>query len=785
MVKGIKTDGYLIEDFLFKDENVRNMKDITYRFLNFVLYSFIFYGSVTGLIKDKNISNYNIENMTCFNIMEKDWEIMQKLLGKIPVELFINLIFDDIIEKLISCPKFNTKEEAVKFEKEINGIIINKLKEQKLINILKQMNVNSMNLNFFSNKSIIQERFPYEKYLEKDFPDFKYFYIFEFPNEEHFIKCFNSNDKNKEKYPIINCIINNDTIYTKIELMKYLPKINKLCNYMINFVSFKYSREEAKSILIKNEIKDEEFFNSLKEFIPIYKKIRPHIKQQGCHVFGELYLEINEESVLLSDLCVDSGEMGIGLVLLAMYEEMVGWQNGFINEVINSENIQIKNYKDLFNSKIMIQDCEKEQILDLPKFESEIILRNDKNSTLFEMIVDNSYRKESEVIYNYGEIEEELGSFILPKIKKFKQEFRKVVYQYECFTGERSDLIINFRDKYELRELSELELNAVVCYILKNNNKIDKKNFLFSLQVLIAVILDESPNINETLLAILEKNDNSNIPFIDIDINFFKGVLENIKQFETYEENSENINKEKNSNYLTVNCLINLFEIVEMFCWDDIRKNLDKNYLEEISKDIEIKLDNILNLKQEDENNTFTVTKIGLCSAIRKFLSRFSSGKSEENINPNNLLKSYIIKEELWPINFAEQDIDPEINLIFGNLEVKISQAVKLYDFLGGDGQKLEEIKNKYSKYVEKNKKRNQNQEKVEANAIEEKNKINKNLNEISDESKSHISIDNIDMELKGDIAEEEEEEEKSKDSSEENKDFEEEEEEKNENIYY
>ena len=783
MNKGIKTNGYLKEDFLFIDENVRDMKDITYRFLNFVLYSFIFYANIMGFIKEKNINKYNIENMTCFNIIEKDWEIMGKLLGKIPVELFINLIYDDIIEKLLSCPIFNSKEEAIKFEKEVNEIIINKLKETKLINNLKQINDNAINLDFLSNKAIIQEKFTYQKYLEKDFPDFKYFYIFEFPTEEHFIKSFNSNNKNKDKYPIINCIINNDSIYSKIELMKYIPKINKLCNYMINFVSFKYSREEAKSILVKDEIKEEDFTNTLQEFIQIYKKIRPYIKQQGCHEFGKLFLEMKEESILLSDLCVDSGEMGFGLVLYAIYEEMIGWQNNFINEVINSENIQIKNYKDLFNSKIMIQDCENDQILNLPKFDSEITLRNDKDATLFEMIVDNSHRKESEVIYNFEEIEEELASFILPKIKGFKPEIRKVIYQYECLIGERSSLIINFRDKYQLKELTEIELNAIVCYILKNknNNKFDKKKFLFSLQFLIATILDESPSMSETLLSILEKPENNNIPFFDIDINFFNGVLENIKQFETLEENNENKNKGNNSNYLTVNCLINLIELVELFCWNDIRNNLDNKYLEDINESIKLQFDLILNLKHDDENNTLIVSKLELCSAIRKFLSRYSSGKSDENINSKNLLKNYIINEELWPINLAELNLDTEINMIFGNLDVKISQAVKLYDYLGGEGEKLEEIKNKYNKFAEKNKQLKQNLKIENVNNNKEKDEKINNLNEIiREERKSNISLDNNDVELGNDIAEEEEE--KSEDSNEENN---EEEEEKNEEVGY
>ena len=75
----------------------------------------------------------------------------------------------------------------------------------------------------------------------------------------------------------------------------------------------------------------------------------------------------------------------------------------------------------------------------------------------------------------------------------------------------------------------------------------------------------------------------------------------------------------------------------------------------------------LLNLKQEEENNAFIITKLELCSAIRKFLSRYSSGKSEENINPKNLLKNYLINGELWPISFDDNEIDNEINSIFGN----------------------------------------------------------------------------------------------------------------------
>jgi hypothetical protein len=220
---------------------------------------------------------------------------------------------------------------------------------------------------------------------------------------------------------------------------------------MINYVSFKFSREEAKSILVNEEIKDEEINSLVNDFIKIYGEIRPYIKQEGCHEFGQSYLDL-KDNLYLSNLCVDSGEIGFGYVLLAMYKEMINWQNLFINMVINSPNEYLKNYKDLFDSKIMIQDCEEDQILFLPNFENEN--KNDsknknENINLMKLISNNSSRKDNKIIYNFDEIEEYLCSHILLYIKSFKSELRTVTYQYESFTGKRSGIISSFMKKYQ------------------------------------------------------------------------------------------------------------------------------------------------------------------------------------------------------------------------------------------------------------------------------------------------------------------------------------------------
>ena len=145
-----------------------------------------------------------------------------------------------------------------------------------------------------------------------------------------------------------------------------------------------------------------------------------------------------------------------------------------------------------------------------------------------------------------------------------------------------------------------------------------------------------------------------------------------------------------------------------------------------------MQFDVIFNKNQEEENNALTITKIEFCSAIRKFISRYLSGKSDETINPDNNLKSYIINEEFWPNDLADVDIETDINTIFGNVNIPISQSLSLYDYLGGDSQKLDEIKIKYMQNAEyyKNLKKIKNME----DRVSVRFERNENLNDIKEE---------------------------------------------------
>ena len=309
------------------------------------------------------------------------------------------------------------------FELAIDRIIEEKINDKNAINeYIKYNNLMTQN-EIFTHKSIILGKDIYNMNIYKEYPDMKYFCKTKLPEINDFEKDFKSLEENKEEYPIINFLFDKNS---NIKYLSYLPTINKLCNHVINYCSYRFSREEAKVKLIKNEIKIDD--KLIDDFIDIYNKLRPIIKRYECHEFkdknGNLYFNDLRNEQILSNFCVDIREFNYGMVLASLYKEMINWQNQFINIVLNSKNKYHNNYSDLFKQKIMIQDCNENDIVKFPS-----------NDIINEIIVKNSCQKNYGIIsYDFNLIEEELASIILPSIKKFYSDndnnnLRYLIYQ--------------------------------------------------------------------------------------------------------------------------------------------------------------------------------------------------------------------------------------------------------------------------------------------------------------------------------------------------------------------
>ena len=787
LFKGLKKESK--DYFLARRSKVREKSYITFRILNFILHGFIFYSYLQGYLTEQYLQENLIESMTCFEIMKADWDIINnelKINQVNNIQAFFNIIFDKILISMKNQKYFPDYNKLDKFEKEIENIIQSGLKNNELLNEYINDNIIMTDNVELSDKLIILEEDIYNSNINNKYSDMQYFRKTKLPDEKDFISQFKSLEENKDYYPIINYLIDKD-YNSNINYLKYLPIINQVSNEVINYCSYKLSRDEAKKTIINKDKKiiDE---NKVDEFIKVYKKLRSTVEQYDCFEFADkkgnmFFKDLEDEKYLyLSNFCADIGEFNYGMVITSIYLKMISWQNQFINVVLSSKNISDKNYSGLFDNEIMIQDCNENDIIKLPSIDS----------IMNEIIIKNSYQKNFGIIkYNYDFIEEELASKILPQIKKFVSNnencLRYVIYQFEGFRGNKSNIITKFLEKYKPNKLSKEELQIIYEYNLtinepnNNNNKLVK--ILFSLQVLINFILENNNNKDELILNIILQNEkNENIALL-------KDLF--------------NKDKIRENKLFKVDSLMNVFNIFEMLCWDKIKENLLIDYKMEINDNIKNKFD----LFYKDNEDKRYITRIKLATALRRFISRYLSGKRNQNeFNENNNLFFYLSKYELWDeYQFTEsKEFNDELNELFSdeknNCLIMVGHAMAIYEYIGGDISLLKDYFDSLGlnnlKEKAKNKRKKEDDEKGEnKNGISldnnynddnnfENNKENNNINdnynnnkeneEIS-EIESNKNINNIIKENKN-IQNEEEKEEEKQEKQEENKMEEEEE---------
>ena len=658
--KGLKKESK--EMFLKKnsDDNY-----ISFRLMHFILYGFIFYSNLEGKISDVEMKNYLVEGMTCFEIIEKDWEILDKEVKnkQVPnIHIFLDNIFHEIISKINEQKYFKSENDLKKFEKSIEDIIKNNLKkydDNSLINYIQ--NINKF-IDYVPDEDLTiirgEERDNNLILLRNKYPELEQFSYLKFSFED-FKNEFNYFEKNKVNYPIINSIINENS---NIKYLQYIPKFNELCNYMIDYCSYKFTREEAKQKKINDELNvKNELIN---EFMDIFDILRPSISSYECHQFENkndkyFYSIKNEKYQYLSYFCVDIGEFSYGMVLASIYKKMIEWQNSFINKILYSQKEIYDKYKDSFKNEIMIQNSNENDIINLPS----------KKELMDKYILKNICIKKYSIIdYNFKLIEEELASEILPKVKKFISDDDKclkyVAYQYEGFRGNKNNIITLFNEKYERKELTKNECELIINFIKSCEQKGTKKiiDFWFSLQILIDIILENNYNKDTSISKVIEEN------------NKYEN-LDNLNEF-FGEENMRNNNFE-NVDLFRVNSMMSIFDFFELICWEKIKENLEENYLKNINNEIKQYIDIFL-------KNIKIITKPNLATAIRRFVSRYLSGKrGVKEISEDNSLIYYLYKEELWDEKNIFENPQFEIELISFPHVITIGQAVKVYEYLG------------------------------------------------------------------------------------------------------
>ena len=709
--KGI-TEGFTIENFE-SNSPVRKMNNITFRVLNFILYSFLLGSYILGNLTDDESKKYLVENLiprTLFGIIKKGWEMLDSSLKNIGIEniqTFMNMIFDKTIEIMEKYNSVNTEEKFDSFENEmdkyITEIINNKNNIENLNKDYQKINNELLSFDPQSMKEIIQANLDPSFYDEEKYPDIKYYSLSNINNFNSFAKTFSMSEDNKKKYALINILINKDMEMAQNAInMKNLLNINNLVNLLLNIYSFKISREDAKKKIFKDELtyindlyneinsikldKDQFIKTYVEPFIKSWDSIKATSIQYKCRVLrelekGEKPLEMSMDNALYYYL-VDDGDKEGGMFLAAAYQNFIIWQNNFINEVISKNDIKgiLNPYVSKLEQEILVQDATKDEIIDINdkvyKTVNELISTHSMRN-IFDKDNKINYKNYNEIKYDLDSIEEELGKLILPGLKKFKKDkIRFITYLFEGFRGGNCTMLVDYNAKYIQRELTEEEKDALINLLEENNNSQFYNDVFASLQILMNEIIKENYDQNQFIYKIIESLPN----FIIINEklkNLFKSKYE-------YADPQQKI--------FTLNSLVSIFEYFESLCWNEIKKNVPIDYQLELAEEPK---KFILDYFEKIKNEEKMINIKNFTTALRRLISRSLAGSRQEaDIKFDSALKLYIDRNDLWPAGFVDSDaFEMQIFEICRD-DIFIGNCFNLYDILEGDNYN-EKIKKK------------------------------------------------------------------------------------------
>jgi len=675
--------------FAQDDQKVRKLSQVGYRLLNYILYSHLFFSNCLGFISEEKMKSYVCEGMTCIEMIEINWNLLKEALqfkGIQIIQIFINMIFDKIIEKLKNCKELKTTEERENFESEIEKILEDSYNHyEKYSKKYFDLNRNDLQLDKNNMKSIVLELYNVEDYDEKLYPFYKLFLMTTYPTKDNFINQVKKIPDYKRKYPLLNAFLIQEN--KEKELIKYLPEFNEFVNFMIDNYSYKISREEASNILLKDE---EIYKNNQNGFRDLFNKFKNKI---WCNLkpFAIKYGQNEEmnpidldENKSLDYFLNDDGEMYKGMYIASAYQNFISWQNTFLDQIIEplSQNGILHHFIKNMGKSIDVQNAKNNEALNFDKANEDLmdIIYNNSKRNIFTIENKINYLNYKQFIYDFDSIESNLGELILPEKVKFNdsKHLRFITYNFESFRSNKTSILIEFSKKYKTVPLSQENKQKVYDTIkdrLQNlNNELSK--ILFSIQLFIYYLTQEQQKEDDDINTIIQQ-----LP------DYVNLSNECIEFFE----------KQK----LKINEIIEVYLFIELLCFQSIINILNQKFKKEIEEDKK----NIINESFRD-NKFVVIKKLNLSTACRKLISRYLvSIRIDTDYNENSNLDSYLFKEEMWSKeDWEKKDILEQELKIFEKNKITLGQCYELYKLLGGDEEKaLEGINMKIEKLKDSN----------------------------------------------------------------------------------
>ena len=456
--KGIIKDDI---NYLKKDNKiVRNLEQISYRLLNFILYSHLFFARL--YTENEDFDDFKPEGITWIGIINECWELLKIELSKKginSIDIFMNYIFFDLFGILNNKRTIKEYNEYIDFEGRLNKLIMNKIEDFKkeYKNTFKKYDKKDT----FVYENLLAEQ--YQKIESKEYLYYSHFYYSDNINEEYLMEKLKHKEENK--YPVLSKYLNyyNSKKSEEKYSLDNLVVFNNTLNLLSDYYSHKISRKKAKDIpLNQTDIfsDNKDLFNS---FITFYNKL-------GLNINGQM-LKLSENSKLFEFFIDDDNN--IGKSYKDIYFQFIRNQNNQISNLID-----IKIIKGIFNedsrNKVNIQNIK----------ESEIFSFNLKKHFFIDSVFNSSYRKiilkkndiklYNEYEINFDLIEERMTNKLLKGKKLLNNSINDFIYQNEDLLFKNANYLDILR-KYFSEKLS---LNdKVILYTFYEENK--ENNNLF------------------------------------------------------------------------------------------------------------------------------------------------------------------------------------------------------------------------------------------------------------------------------------------------------------------
>ena len=698
------------KNFYLRDNKIiRNLSQVSFRLLNFILYSHLFFARIfTNLERfDSYKPLDNNKVMSWGEILNESFILLKKELSKNgihSIDIFMNFIFKELFIKLHEKECINEYKDFIEFEKDLDNLILDKIRKLNF-ETKKYSNKNSTDIN--NSFNLLKEIYDNDKYKSKEYPEYEYFYYSNYLDEDFILEnILNYNDL--KKYPVLNKYLN----YKKNDNDKYPLEKLYLFNKVLNIINEKYSHKITRKYAENVFLKDTELYKNFKILIDNFIKFYNDLKLNDKGKEMKLTTEENH----LSDFVLDPDNK-YGKTYIDIYKIFIKKQNNEINDILD---IKIK--EGIFNynckNRINVQQIKKDTLNQSIKF------------SFIDIIYDSSYRKvidtENYKDYNsfnidYFSIEEKMTKLLVENKKLMCEDFIvEFKYNNEIFDNSMNNLITSFRDFYTITNISKDDKEFLFNKVKDNKNLEFYEIFINNILILIE-------HLNK---QIKDKKDSNNIKPESI-------IYEVLKTIE-YSISPEFLDIFKDKNSLTISKISEILNYFIKLIFKDINDELEKYQEQNQSKENldKVQLEKLDNYFKKDD---IKIKKYDLENALRLFITLvlFREKDKEKKVknNSKNLI-DYLKSQDLWEDKLYKDEKEKfEQNLNeLKSVKIQINQTLWLYNYLV-ENKEIEEYKEMENSLKEKAKDNEHSSESENENDNSESDNMSEDLNDSDNKS--------------------------------------------------